>query len=128
MTDIVEIDRKKAFELIDKLARFIVERRLGVVAILTIESLKPLSGISSQALYAISPFIEIFFRQQDIQELAVLLDNREYVDLLVKRIDELDEEFYRDERKKNRLNRKRKQKLRKERLRKLMKKIKILKK
>lgn len=122
MSMILEIDRERAVELIDKFARFFVERRLGAAAIMTFESLKPLSGIGSQALYTISPFIDIFFKEKDIQEVAALMQEREYVDMLINRVDELDEEFHREERKKARSLRKRKRQIRKEKLKKLFRK------
>ncbi len=120
---ILEIDRKRAVELIEKYAGYIVERRLGAPAIMTIESLKPLNYLGSQLLYAIAPFAEIFFNPKEYQELAALLEKTEYVELLIKRIDELDDEMYREERKKNSLIRKRRWKNRKEKLAKIKKKI-----
>ncbi len=120
---ILEIDRKRAIELIEKCARFIVERRLGAAAIMTIESLKPLNFIGSQLLYAISPVAEVFFDPKEYQEIAALLENREYVDLLIKRVDELDDEMYREERQRNRLIRKRRWKSWKEKLTRLRNKI-----
>jgi len=125
---IVELEKERALEIIEKFARFFVERRLGTAAIMTIESLKPLSGLTSQAIYAVSPFIEVFFSEKEVQEVAVLIEKREYVDLLVKRVDELDEELHREERKKARLIRKRRRKKRKEQLQKILKKMKIMNK
>lgn len=125
---ILELDKKRALELIEKFARFFVEKRLGTAAIMTIESLKPIYGLTSQAIYTVSPFIEVFFSEKEIQEVAVLLNNREYVDLLVKRVDELDEELHREERKKARQLRKRRRKKRKEQFQKIMKKLKIINK
>lgn len=107
---ILEIDRERAIKLIDKYARYIAERRFGAAAIMTIESLKPLNFLGSQALYALSPFAEVFFNPKEYQELAALLENKEYIDLLIKRIDELDDELFREEREKKSLARKRKRK------------------
>ena len=113
MKDIIlEIDRERAIKLIEKYARFIVERRLAPAAIMTIESLRPLNFIGSQLLYAITPFAEVFFDHKEYQEVAALLENREYIDILIKRIDELDDEMYREEREKRSLAGKRKRKMR----------------
>ena len=110
MQDLIQIDRKRALELIEKCAKYFAERKLGAAAILTIESLKPLNFIGGQLLYAASPFAEVFFKAEDIQEVASLMENREYIDLLIKRIDELDEELHKVEREKRRLIREGKRK------------------
>lgn len=120
---ILEIERERAIELIDKYARFIVERRLASAAIMAIESLKPLNFLGSQMLYAISPFAEVFFNAKEYQELAALVENKEYVEILIKRLDELDEEMYREERQKNRLISKRRRKMRKEKINSVINKL-----
>ncbi len=99
---IVEVPREKALMLIDKAARFFVERKLTPAAIMTIESLKPLHGITSAAMYAVLPVMELIFDSKSYQEFAVILENREYVNLLVKRIEDIDDEMYWEEREKNR--------------------------
>ncbi len=124
MRDIIlEIDRERAIELIEKYARFIVERRMGPAAILAIESFRPLNFIGSQILYAVSPFAEIFFDPKEYQEIAILLENREYIQLLIKRIDELDDEFHREERDKRHIVAKRRRKQRKEKISGLMNRL-----
>jgi len=107
MEIITEISPERTTELIDKISRFIVERKMAAAAIMFIESLKPLSFIGSQAMYFLAPFAELIFDSKEYQEFAVLLEKRENVDLVVKRIDELDTELYEEIRKKNRLIRKR---------------------
>ena len=58
-------------------------------------------------MYFLAPFAEVIFNPKEYQELAALIENREYVKLLIERIDEMDEEMYREERKKRKLIRKR---------------------
>ncbi|MCF7919541.1 MAG: hypothetical protein K9N06_06485 [Candidatus Cloacimonetes bacterium] len=94
---IVEIDRENALRIIDKAARFIVERKLSPAAIMTIESLRPLNFIASQFMYMVAPFAELFFSPREYQEFAALLENDEYIKLLMERIDELDAEIWREE-------------------------------
>lgn len=95
---IVEISPQRAAELIEKISRYIVERHMAPAAIMGIESLKPLHSISSQFMYFVLPVAEILFDSKGYQEFAALLDNDEYVNMLVRRIDELDEELHREER------------------------------
>ncbi len=104
---ILKVEPEKAVKLIERMARFIVEKRMAAAAIMTIESLRPLNNIGSQIMYFLAPFAEVFFNSRDYQEFAVILQEDKYITLLVKRIDELDNELYREEREKKRLLRKR---------------------
>ena len=104
---ILEISEERAIELIEKLSNFIAIRRMAAPAIMTIESLRPLARIGSQLMHFLAPFAEIIFNAKEYQEFAVLLENEEYVQLLIKRIDEIDVDMFREERKSRRLKRKR---------------------
>ena len=104
---ILEISEERAVELIEKLSKFIAERRMAAPAIMTIESLRPLARIGSQLMHFLAPFAEIIFNPKEYQEFAALLENEEYVRLLIKRIDEIDVDMFREERKSRRLRRKR---------------------
>jgi hypothetical protein len=95
---VVEIERERALVIIDKAARFIVERKLTPAAIMTIESLRPLNFIASQFMYMVAPFAEVFFSPKEYQELAVIIEDDEYIKILKNRIDELDTEIWREER------------------------------
>jgi len=104
---ILEISEERAVELIEKISNFIAKRRMAAPAIITIESLRPLARIGSQLMHFLAPFAEIIFNAKEYQEFAVLLENEEYVRLLIKRIDEMDVDMYRDERKEKKLKHKR---------------------
>ncbi|MDA3814131.1 MAG: hypothetical protein PF570_07755 [Candidatus Cloacimonetes bacterium] len=104
---ILEISEERAIELIDKISNFIAQRKMAAPAIMTIESLRPLARIGSQLMHFLAPFAEIIFNAKEYQEFAALLENEEYVRLLIKRIDEIDVEMYRDERKERQLKSKR---------------------
>ncbi|MCB5253872.1 MAG: hypothetical protein RBR69_03620 [Candidatus Cloacimonadaceae bacterium] len=101
------ISDEEAYQMIDKVARFIVSRHLAPAGILLIESLHPLHSIGSQALYFILPFAEIIFDSAKYQRFALMIQKEEYIKALVKRIDELDEELNRERRQEARLQRKR---------------------
>ncbi|MCK5052087.1 MAG: hypothetical protein KAS53_10225 [Candidatus Cloacimonetes bacterium] len=104
---ILEISEERAVELIEKLSNFIAKKRMAAPAIMTIESLRPLARIGSQLMHFLAPFAEIIFNAKEYQEFAVLLENEEYVRLLIKRIDEIDVDMFREERKERKLKRKR---------------------
>ena len=104
---IVEISPERALELIEKISLFIVKKRMAAPAIMTIESLRPLSRIASQLMFFLAPFAEVIFNRKEYQELAVLMENDEYIKILLKRLDELDVEYFREEREQARLRGKR---------------------
>ena len=104
---IVEISDERAHEIVEKVARFIAERRMASAAIMTIESLRPLHNVGSQIMYFLAPFAELIFKPKEYQEFAALLEKDANIKLLLKRIDELDVEIHREEREKSRLLRKR---------------------
>ncbi len=92
------ISDEEAFEMIDKVSRFIASRQLAPAGILLIESLHPLHSIGSQAMYFVLPFAEILFDSQKYQRFALLIREEKYIKQLVQRIDELDEELNRERR------------------------------
>jgi len=100
-----EISPEEANEMIEKIARFIVERHLAPAGILFIESVRPLNNIGSQFMYFLLPFAEIIFDSQKYQRFAMMIQNGENVKRLISRIDELDEEMNRERRHANRLKR-----------------------
>ncbi len=103
---IVEISKEREIELIEKVAKFIVERKLAPAALMTIESLRPLNFLGSQIMIFVAPFAQILFKAKEYQEFAVLIEKDENINHLLNRIDELDEEIHREERNKKRLQNK----------------------
>ena len=104
---ILEISEERAVELIEKISKFIAQKRMAAPAIMTIESLRPLARIGSQLMHFLATFSEVIFNPKEYQEFAALLENEEYVRLLIKRIDEMDVDMYREERKDKKLKRQR---------------------
>ena len=76
----------------DKIARFIVRFGLTLPAILTFESMRPLSYIGSQVMHMLSPSITAILSTTEWDELARLLERREGLDFILRRIEEVDEE------------------------------------
>ena len=72
---ILEISEERAVELIEKLSKFIAEKRMAAPAIMTIESLRPLARIGSQLMHFLAPFAEVIFNAKEYQEFAALLEN-----------------------------------------------------
>ena len=78
-------------EIIDRLAAKVVEWKMSVPAILFLESVKPLNFVGSQVLVFFSPIVNSLFTIKDYDELVALMEQRGSVELLLKRIEALEE-------------------------------------
>jgi hypothetical protein len=73
--------------LLDRLAARVVELKLEVPAILTLESVRPLTVIASQAMIFFEPMVQSLFRFSDYRRFTALIERREVPGLLVERIE-----------------------------------------
>jgi len=94
-------------DMIEKVARFIADYHLAPAGILLLESVRPLHGIGSQAMFFVLPFAEIIFDAKKYQHFAMMMEDENNLKKLISRIDELDEELNRERRKAARLKRQR---------------------
>ena len=76
-------------EIVDSVARKVVGRRLETPALLLLEMNKPLSFIASQALLCAMPLVGPIVGAERIAGLSKLLNDRENIDALMSRIEEL---------------------------------------
>ncbi len=118
----VTLSADEANQMIEKVARFIAEKQMGSAGILLLESLHPLHGIASQAMYFILPFAEMIFDSQKYQIFALMIQDETHFKNLIKRIDELDEELNRERRAEAKLRRLRRKNKRRAVIRKILKK------
>ncbi|MEC8991385.1 MAG: hypothetical protein VX656_09090 [Candidatus Latescibacterota bacterium] len=77
-------------ELIERLAEFVVRRRMSSVALMTLESSRPLNFVGSQALAFLSPLLTLIFNSSDVDRFIRLLEKRRSVDLICDTILELE--------------------------------------
>ena len=103
---VIEISKERAVELIEKVAVFLATRRMAAPAMLFIESFRPLHFVGSQIMYLVSPFASVIFSENEFEEFAALISEHENIKLLLKRIDELDEQMHREQREIERIKRK----------------------
>lgn len=80
-------------EVIESLAKKIAGRRLEMPAVLFLDMHKPLSFIASQSLLVAMPFLAPVFGAQGIADLSKLLADRDNVETLIKRIEEMSAEM-----------------------------------
>ncbi len=86
------VSDERRTELIDKIARKVVDMRMVVPAILFLESMKPLSFIGSQMMVFFQPIFRTFFSFREYDEIAVILEERENVERLILSIERIDSE------------------------------------
>lgn len=74
--------------LLERLAARVVELRLEVPAVLTLESTRPLNLLAGQALIFFEPLVQALFRLPDYRRFALLVERREAMELLTTLIEE----------------------------------------
>jgi hypothetical protein len=74
--------------LLERLAARVVELRMEVPAILALESVRPVTVLASQALIFFEPMIQTLFRLSDYRRITLLLERRDVVETLVRRIEQ----------------------------------------
>jgi hypothetical protein len=74
--------------LIRKLADFVVRRNMSVPAVMFLESVRPLNFVGSQAMVFFEPILSRFFTRDDYNKMAIILEKREVIDLLIREIEQ----------------------------------------
>jgi len=73
--------------LLDRLAARVVELHMEIPAILTLESVRPLTVVASQAMIFFEPMVQSLFRFSDYRRFTTLIERREAPGLLIERIE-----------------------------------------
>ena len=73
--------------LLDRLATRVVELHMEVPAILALETSLPMTVIASQALIFFEPMIQSLFRFTDYRRCTALVERRDVIESLVRRIE-----------------------------------------
>ena len=79
-------------ELLERLARRIVELRLEVPALLTLETARPLSVLAGQSMLFLEPIVQALFRLNDYRRVAALVERREALEELARAIERATDE------------------------------------
>ncbi len=93
ISDLGEVSPERGKELLAKIANQVVKRKLTVPAIMFLESVKPLTFIGSQALIFFQPIVQAFLNRKEYDEFAVLMEDRENVELLLQEIERQEAEW-----------------------------------
>ena len=83
---------EKQAELLDKLAKKVIEYRMTVPAIMFLETVKPLSYIGSQTMVFFEPMVKAVFNVAEYDEFRIILEDRRNVEELLVRIERFDGE------------------------------------
>lgn len=81
--ELAEPDR----ELLRRVAVAIEKRSMCPVAVMFLESIRPLSYISSQALVFLQPFLTALFSTAEYERLVAILERREGITALIDEIE-----------------------------------------
>ncbi|MEK7823562.1 MAG: hypothetical protein AAB290_00800 [Candidatus Eisenbacteria bacterium] len=73
--------------LLDRVAARVVELHMEVPAILALETAKPLTVIASQSLIFFEPMVQSLFRFSDYRRFAALVERRDVMEALIRRIE-----------------------------------------
>lgn len=82
-----EISAERRDELIENLARKVVKHGMAAPAILFLEMHKPFAFLASQTMILGSGFLAPLVGVQNIQEYSKLIESRDNVELLIRRIE-----------------------------------------
>jgi hypothetical protein len=96
-----DISQERKTEIIHKIAQKVVDLKLTTIAIVMLESGKPLSFIGSQLMVFFQPIFTSVFPFTQYDEFAALLEERKNVEILIREIERLDEEKHQKGKKPN---------------------------
>lgn len=87
-----EVTEERKKFLINKIAQKIVDYRLSPVAIVFLESSKPISFLGNQFLIFMQPFYRALFSFREYEEITAMLEDRKNIETLICEIERLEEE------------------------------------
>ncbi len=83
------VDDSPLPQALERLAQGVVDRGLETMAIVFLESIRPLNFMTSQAMWAVWPVLEAAGAGNDFAQVAQALEDRRTIDRLIRRIEEL---------------------------------------
>lgn len=84
-----DLDPKKT-EVLDKVAKFICDKGMAIVAITFLESLKPLRYLGSQALIFFEPFLNIVIKAENVSLFREAMEEKVYLEYLLQKIEDIE--------------------------------------
>ena len=87
-----EVTKERRDEIFRRIAEKVVEMKLTPVAIVMLESSKPISFVGSQLMVFFQPIYSAIFPARPYNEITTLLEDRANLELLIKEIEKVEEE------------------------------------
>lgn len=87
--DTNELDPKKT-EVLDRVAKFVCDKGMAVVAITFLESLKPLRYLGSQALIFFEPFLNVVFNAEKLALFREAMEDKRYLEYLLQKMEDIE--------------------------------------
>ncbi|MGB9741731.1 MAG: hypothetical protein ACP5JB_02040 [candidate division WOR-3 bacterium] len=87
-----DITPERKNEILTRIARKTVDLRLTPIAIVLLESTKPLSFVGSQLMVFFQPIVTALFPFHQYDEIAALFEDRANIEILIQKIEQLEEE------------------------------------
>jgi hypothetical protein len=92
-----DLTENRKIELCTKIAEKVVRFRLTPLAIMMIETVKPLSFIGNQLMVFIAPMVTAFTSSPVYDEMTAFLEERSNLEMLIQKIEELESEWAKKE-------------------------------
>ena len=74
-------------ELVDKVCRVVVRRRMVTPALMTLEMCRPLNFVAAQAMHFFRPIVSVILDGPSIAEFATFLEQRGSIEYLCQRLE-----------------------------------------
>ena len=78
---------EEQLQLVDRLAREIVRRRMTTPALTTLEMSRPLNFLGAQAMHFFTPVVSTMFDAKTYELFAKFLERRDAIDVMIERIE-----------------------------------------
>ena len=79
--------------MVAKVAERVVRMRMSVPAIFFLESSKPLAFVGGQLLIFLEPFVQTLFNFAQYQRFALLMEDRDNWEMMIRKIEDLEAEY-----------------------------------
>jgi hypothetical protein len=83
----MQVDAQRREQLIGTLAQRTADLGLTAPAILVLETVKPLAYLGAQMLWAAQPFLNVWWQDKDLRDLALVLEDPTGVEAIIKRLE-----------------------------------------
>lgn len=77
--------------LMEKLAQAVIKRQLATMAIMTLETVRPLNFLGSQAMVFFQPIISMVFSTEEYERFSRILERRQSIPMLIEIIEKAED-------------------------------------